>query len=489
MANLVFNIVSGALPVLVEIVELEYSLAYYEYGEHTIYGLDPGTYTLHCTDINGCAVTIENIVIACAIPEGYEQGEYINSVVFLDPLDLETIIERIFFYNTDSLEDICDKLSYITEQINIYHWEIGYDIRYLYVDIVNYPTTIGSPIYDGETQCILEDGNYVSAGIWIIENGIISSIDLDLLFECLFPITTTTTSTTEEVEPEETTTTTSTSTTTTTCMPPPSLIATEISGEQNDDNIICAGSYVTFIAGLGYDNYNFKRNNISVQNGGSNVYQSNTFYDGEVVTVDCILGDCNARSEGITIHVNDYPAITQQPVNGEGCETGTAIFEVVTSAISPTYKWQYRYGTGVWNDLTGAYGETGYDTDTLTFNNLDGFILEGIKIQCVVTTYGCSTPTDEVTLTVNPLLQYRSAQTGDWEDLSTWEQYFSYGWDMATSYPGEITNDCPDPSCTIRDGHTVSVYNYIDYDFDSVIVEEGGTLILYFLTTTTTTVP
>lgn len=482
MANLVFNIVSGALPVLVEIVELEYSLAYYEYGEHTIYGLEPGTYTLHCTDINGCEVTIENIVISCEIPEGYEQMPYIYSV------NIDSPSETIYFYNTDSLEDICDKYTYIAEQYAVYHRNVTIgEIKYVYVDIINYPTIIGSPVYDSETQCILEDGNYISVGICIVESGIISSIDM--LEECELPVygTTSTTSTTEE--PEETTTTTSTSTTTTTCMPPPSLIATEISGEQNDDNIICAGSYVTFIAGLGYDNYNFKRNNISVQNGGSNVYQSNTFYDGEVVTVDCILGDCNARSEGITIHVNDYPAITQQPVNGEGCETGTAIFEVVTSAISPTYKWQYRYGTGVWNDLTGAYGETGYDTDTLTFNNLDGFILEGIKIQCVVTTYGCSTPTDEVTLTVNPLLQYRSAQTGDWEDLSTWEQYFSYGWDMATSYPGEITNDCPDPSCTIRDGHTVSVYNYIDYDFDSVIVEEGGTLILYFLTTTTTTVP
>lgn len=197
MANLVFNIVSGALPVLVEIVELEYSLSYYEYGEHTIYGLEPGTYTLHCTDINGCAVTIENIVIACEIPEGYEQIPYIYSYT------LDSPSETNYFYNTDSLEDICDKLIYIYEQLYIYYRNIvDWDTRYVYVDIINYPTIIGSPVYDSETQCILEDGNYYSPyGILIVESGIISSIDM--LEECELPVygTTSTTSTTICINP------------------------------------------------------------------------------------------------------------------------------------------------------------------------------------------------------------------------------------------------------------------------------------------------
>lgn len=183
MANLVFNIVSGALPVLVEIVELEYSLAYYEYGEHTIYGLDPGTYTLHCTDINGCEVTIENIVIACSIPEGYEQMPYIYSYTFDSPT------ETIYFYNTDSLEDICDKLSYIADQIVNHGRElIGYEAKYIYIDIINYPTVIGSPVYDGETQCVSEDRNYLSEGVVIVEGGIVSSINIEMLYDCFYSI-------------------------------------------------------------------------------------------------------------------------------------------------------------------------------------------------------------------------------------------------------------------------------------------------------------
>lgn len=104
MANLVFNIVSGALPVLVEIVELEYSLAYYEYGEHTIYGLEPGTYTLHCTDINGCAVTIENIIIAEPITTTTTTVYIATTTTTVEPTTTTTTEELIITTTTTTCD-------------------------------------------------------------------------------------------------------------------------------------------------------------------------------------------------------------------------------------------------------------------------------------------------------------------------------------------------------------------------------------------------
>lgn len=65
------------------------------------------------------------------------------------------------------------------------------------------------------------------------------------------------------------------------------------------------------------------------------------------------------------------------------------------------------------------------------------------------------------TVTVSPLLQYRSKQTGTWETVANWEQYNGSGWIAATSYPGQITNSCANPMVTIRNGHTVQVWTAI----------------------------
>lgn len=61
------------------------------------------------------------------------------------------------------------------------------------------------------------------------------------------------------------------------------------------------------------------------------------------------------------------------------------------------------------------------------------------------------------TVTVSPLLQYRSKQTGTWETVANWEQYNGSSWVAATSYPGEISNGCSNPMVTIQSGHTMSL--------------------------------
>ena len=62
-----------------------------------------------------------------------------------------------------------------------------------------------------------------------------------------------------------------------------------------------------------------------------------------------------------------------------------------------------------------------------------------------------------ITITVNPLPIYRSKQSGSWTVSSNWEQYNGSAWENATSYPGQISNSCPDPMVTVRANHTMDI--------------------------------
>ncbi|MDD2304425.1 MAG: BspA family leucine-rich repeat surface protein [Prolixibacteraceae bacterium] len=63
------------------------------------------------------------------------------------------------------------------------------------------------------------------------------------------------------------------------------------------------------------------------------------------------------------------------------------------------------------------------------------------------------------TITVSPLLQYRSKQTGSWTTAANWEQYNGSSWVAATSYPGEISNGCSNPWVTIQTSHLMEISN------------------------------
>ena len=68
--------------------------------------------------------------------------------------------------------------------------------------------------------------------------------------------------------------------------PTGTLTATENSGTP-DDNIICAGSPVTFtFSQTNYSNYDFRVNNVSVQNGSSYSFTTTALAQGDAVTVD-----------------------------------------------------------------------------------------------------------------------------------------------------------------------------------------------------------
>ena len=68
-----------------------------------------------------------------------------------------------------------------------------------------------------------------------------------------------------------------------------------------------------------------------------------------------------------------------------------------------------------------------------------------------------STGCASITITVNPLLQYRSTQSGNWTTLANWQQYDGTSWVAATSYPGQVSNSCANPLVTIRTGHQIEI--------------------------------
>lgn len=81
-----------------------------------------------------------------------------------------------------------------------------------------------------------------------------------------------------------------------------------------------------------------------------------------------------------------------------------------------------------------------------------------------------------ITITVNPLLQYRSAQSGNWTTLANWQQYNGSGWVTATSYPGQTSNNCSNPMVTIRANHLMEIQNGSTIAFPKLKVETTGKL-------------
>ena len=86
---------------------------------------------------------------------------------------------------------------------------------------------------------------------------------------------------------------------------------------------------------------------------------------------------------------------------------------------------------------------------------------------------GCAS----VTITVNPLLQYRTTNSGTWTTLANWQQYNGSSWVAATSYPGQIvSNDCPDPKVTIQMGHQMEIQTGSSINIPNLKIENTGKL-------------
>ena len=125
-------------------------------------------------------------------------------------------------------------------------------------------------------------------------------------------------------------------------LPTGSLVATENSGTANNDNIICAGATVTFIATTGFASYRFFLNSVEVQNGASRIYTNSTLVSGDAVSAEVTNGNgCKATFSAPLIFVNSLPVVAQISGAVAVCAGATTTLANTTSG-------------GVWSSSSSA---------------------------------------------------------------------------------------------------------------------------------------
>ena len=167
-----------------------------------------------------------------------------------------------------------------------------------------------------------------------------------------------------------------------------------VSLTSNDsDNIICAGTGVTFTATpLGAATYNFRVNGSSVQNTSSNTYTSTTLTNGQTVDVIVTLSTgCMATSSpaiSMTVNPNPAPVITGTPVV---CANQSAVVYQVTNLAGRTYDWLVTGGT-----ITSA---TGTSSIMVTWGSGTSGL---VQLKETVSSTGCSAMAANYSVSINP---------------------------------------------------------------------------------------
>ncbi len=134
------------------------------------------------------------------------------------------------------------------------------------------------------------------------------------------------------------------------------------------------------------------------------------------------------------------------------------------------YKWQASTtgSTADFADIADATA-TSYQPGNLTQTT---WYKRLVKVDCETTWL----ESNVVAITVKPLLQYRMAQSGNWTTLASWQQYNGSDWVTATSYPGQITNDCASPLVSIQPDHQLEIQNGNYIDIPNLKVAGNGRL-------------
>ena len=177
----------------------------------------------------------------------------------------------------------------------------------------------------------------------------------------------------------------------------------------------CVGTTVTYTTQLGMSNYVWGLPGVAVTDytiagGGTSAdnYVSLIYktIGSKTVTVNYTNGNgCTATSASSSpaITVNALPVISQQPLPLPLCEGQNGSFTITTSASSPTYQWEYSTSaSGPWALTNGAAGVSGHNTASLSLTNVP-VTYSGYYVRCTVTSNTCSTISNQVLLTVNPL--------------------------------------------------------------------------------------
>lgn len=166
------------------------------------------------------------------------------------------------------------------------------------------------------------------------------------------------------------------------------------------------------------------------------------------------------------------PAITLQPstANQLICVNGSSTeLSVTVTGDGLSYQW---YQNTV-NEASGG-APVGTNTNTHTSSTSE----PGTFYYYVVITGDCGSETSTVSgaVTINPLLQYRSKESGNWTEITNWQQYNGTSWVEATSYPGEISNDCDDPLVCIQAGHQMEIQAGTSITIPNLEIKANGRL-------------
>jgi gliding motility-associated-like protein len=134
------------------------------------------------------------------------------------------------------------------------------------------------------------------------------------------------------------------------------------------------------------------------------VLTSTTSYLRQVTDGACAYNN----SIGVTITINPPTAISSNPVSTTVCAGTNALFSVVATGTTVSYKWQVNTGSGFVNINNGSQ-YTGTTTATLTVL-APAYAMTGYQYQCVVSG-NCAPATatsTSATLTVNPVASVTS---------------------------------------------------------------------------------
>ncbi|MBN2698195.1 MAG: PKD domain-containing protein [Bacteroidales bacterium] len=161
----------------------------------------------------------------------------------------------------------------------------------------------------------------------------------------------------------------------------------------NADKIaICTGDLVTFTAGpAGALNYEFFLNGATVQNGGSNIYQTMSLVNDDQVTVKVTsLAGCENTSLPVRITVYDLPVVT---LTSSDPDNIICYGEPVTFSAASAMAVHYNFFR---NGVSEQSGPLDFYTVT-DLNDGDEVYVE------VLSAFGCPGASDTITTQVNPL--------------------------------------------------------------------------------------
>lgn len=190
---------------------------------------------------------------------------------------------------------------------------------------------------------------------------------------------------------------------------------------------------------------------------------------------------------GFTPPLIPEPQITAEPLDQTGCEIDASVTDTPGNGGVLTYQWYYNDGaSNGWtavaaNDPPGLLilGETG-DNLLIASDVQSTTTIDGYQFYCAVIEDGsCTNASAAVQYAVDGERFYRSAATGDWDDLAVWEVATSTAgpWIPACQLPTDANSDY----ISIEGGYTVTIPEGLgapDVVTDHLIVQTDGDLIL-----------